>query len=363
MIFSILVVFISIVGLMIIHEFGHFIIAKICKVEVKELGIGYPPRIWGKKIGKTLYSLNLLPFGAFVRLLGEEQKVKSSASFSEKPIWQRALIVLGGIFSFWIVSSILFSIVFTIGIPTIISDKQTPKNAASLPEVMVVKINKNSPADLSGLKLKDRIIAIGLKEKAKKIKVNRVSQIQEFAKTHQGKEIVLTIKRKNETFDILLVPRISPPSGEGPIGVALVRVINSSYPWYISILKGVNATFYTTLMIIKGFGQIFFNIFKGLPSGVQVIGPVGIGQLIYQYFELGFNYFLQFIGLIAVYLAIFNLLPIPAVDGGRLLFLGIEKIRGYPIKKEVEQKINSAFFLLLLFLMILVTIKDIARLF
>src|SRR4030042_6402817 len=139
MIFTIIIVFISFVILVILHEFGHFILAKIFGVKVEEFGLGYPPRLLGKKFGETIYSINLLPLGGFVKIYGQEERIDNPRSFTTKPFWQRALIILGGIISFWVVSAILLSIVMAIGAPTAIEDEEN--GGMVNPKVQIIAIS------------------------------------------------------------------------------------------------------------------------------------------------------------------------------------------------------------------------------
>lgn len=364
MLFTIFIVAISLIGLLIIHELGHFVFAKKFGVKVEEFGIGLPPRIVGKKIGETIYSLNLLPLGAFVKIKGEEGESEDPRSFSKKPIWQRAIIILGGIFSFWVVAFVIFSVVFSTGVPTAIPDElneDLSKKIVQTPSVLLIGVNENSPADIAGLEVGDRIIY--LKNNAEKIEPTKISEVQAFISFYQGEEIILGIQRGSQLLDIVLVPRISPPEGEGALGVALVRAGILAYPWYEAPLRAIETCVVTTYDIALGLGQALLRVVQGRPVGVELVGPIGIGKMVSQHFTLGINYFLQFIAVIALYLALFNLLPIPAVDGGRFVFLIIEKIKGSPINRKIEQNINGVVFAFLIILMILVTIKDIVKLF
>lgn len=346
-------------GLVVLHEFGHFILAKKFGVKVEEFGIGYPPRIFSKKIGETIYSLNLLPFGAFVKLPGELERIEDEQSFSKQPIGKRTLIILGGVLSFWIIAIILFSIVFVLGTQMAIGDEID--SGIINPKVQISAVISDSPANLAGLKPGDTIL--NLQSQNLNLKVEKVKEVQEFTNQNLGQEITLTIERGKEVFDVSLVPRTSPPSGEGPMGVALVRTVVKSYPWYQALWQAISATANMTLAIIKGYQQVIKNLISGLPWGIELTGPVGIFNLLSQASQLGLNYFLQFVGIIAIYIALFNILPIPAVDGGKLLFLGIEFIRKKPVSQKVEQNITAFFFSLLLILMVWVTIKDIKKLF
>ena len=361
MIFTIFIAFCSLIGLIVLHELGHFIIAKRFGVKVEEFGIGYPPRIFAKKIGETIYSLNLLPFGAFVKMPGEIEKIEDHRSFSAQPVLKRALIAFGGVLSFWIMAAILFSIVFGLGTQVAIGDEEN-HNLIN-PKVQIAAVATNSPAEKAGIKAGDTIASLKLKIKNEKLKINTVKEAQEFTNLHRGEEIVLTIERGKEIFETSLVPRVSPPAGEGAMGVALVRTALKSYPWHLAPFEGIKATVNLTGAIIGGYIQAITNVVKGLPSGVQLTGPVGILHLFTQASQLGINYFIQFTGLIAIYIALFNVLPIPAVDGGKLLFLAIEAVRKKPISQKTEQSVTTFFFSILILLMIWVTIKDITRIF
>ena len=181
MIFTILIAVFSIIGLLVIHEFGHFVVAKKFGVKVEEFGVGYPPRLFGKKIGQTLYSINLIPFGAFVKIPEDDQR------FAGKPVWQRALILLGGVVSFWIVAAILLSIVFGIGAPVAISD--TEPGPLINPKVQILAVAPHSPAEKAGIKPGDTI-----KE------FNKVKEVQEFTEANKGKVVTLIIERGEKKY-------------------------------------------------------------------------------------------------------------------------------------------------------------------
>ncbi len=191
----------------------------------------------------------------------------------------------------------------------------------------------------------------------------KINEVQDFINKHLEESITLKIERVKEIFDVSLTPRKSPPKGEGPLGVALVKTAIKKYPWYLAPWQGILATANLTSDIIFGYIRAIKNVIARVPSGVELIGPIGVFHLLSQASQVGINYFLQFLGMIAVYTALFNALPIPAVDGGKLLFLGIEAVRRKPISQETEEKITTFFFGIIIIVAFLVTIKDILKFF
>ncbi len=358
MFLNLILAFFSLIGLIILHELGHFVFAKKFGVKVEEFGIGYPPRLLSKKIGETVYSLNVLPFGAFVKILGEEKRTTDPRSFSAQPIKKRVWIVLGGVLSFWVISAILLSIVMVIGQPVMVGDEES---GVLNPRVQIIGVAPGSPAEETGLKMGDTIEEVLVNNSS--VPIFKIFEFQKIVENYKGREIVLKIKRGKETFETKIVPRLSPPENEGPIGITLARVGIKKWPWYQAPWQGIKATINLTLGIIQGLGYAVFRAIKGLPTQAQLIGPVGIFALFSQMTKLGTVYFIQMIVLVSLHLAIFNLLPIPVFDGGKLLFLGIEAIRKKPVSERVERNLSAFFFVLLIILMIVVVIKDINRFF
>jgi len=356
MILTIFIAFFSLIGLIVLHEFGHFILAKKFGIKVEEFGVGFPPRLFGKKLGETIYSLNLLPFGAFVKIHGEEGGIEDYRSFIGKPMWQRILIVLGGVVSFWIISAIILSMVAGVwGLPTAVKDEED-HNLVN-PRVQITALNPDSPAKNASLKVGDTIVGF-----------HKVKEVQEFIAENQGKEITLTIKRGKEVFEKKMIPRVSPPEGEGAIGVGLTRVALKSYSWYQAPVQGVIACGNLTFNIVWGWILGLKSVlgWAELPEGVEMrmVGPLGIFDLLREYFERGIYYFLFLVSVISIALALVNILPIPALDGGKLMFLAIEAVRKKPVNRKIEQHITTIFFILLITLMIFITIKfDIPRIF
>ncbi|MBU4204663.1 site-2 protease family protein [Patescibacteria group bacterium] len=358
MILAIIIAFFSVIFLMIIHEFGHFIAAKKSGLNVEEFGIGYPPRICGKKIGKTLYSLNLFPFGAFVKIPGEIGGIEDRHSFSGLSMPKKVFIVLGGIISFWVAAIIIFTVVFNIGVEIPISDEDDPLLTGA--KIQVLNVHQDSPAEISGIKRGDIIKELWV-EGSDKIIASRINDFQDFIEVNKGKKVYFIIQRGNQSLNISLVPRVSPPQNEGLIGVQLQRTATliEKYPWYQTPIKGLVYCGEISVKAIGGLVGILSDLItgKGVPAGAEPAGPIGITVYLARAAELGIGFFLYFIGAISVLLAIFNLLPIPALDGGKLLFLAIEKIKGKSISPKIEQTITVIFFFMLITLSIFVTIK------
>ncbi|PIS17329.1 MAG: hypothetical protein COT59_01120 [Candidatus Nealsonbacteria bacterium CG09_land_8_20_14_0_10_42_14] len=355
MVLTIFIAFISLIGLIVLHEFGHFILAKKFGIKVDEFGIGYPPRLLGKKIGETIYSLNLLPFGAFVSIRGERGGIEDYHSFSGKPMWQRVSIILGGVVSFWLISALLLSIVAGVwGLPVAVADEDN-HNLID-PKVQITALLPDSPAKAADLRLGDTFVGF-----------SKVQDVKNYIAGHPGEAIVFELKRGKDVFEREIIPERS-LEGEGFIGVGLTRIALKPYSWYKAPLMGVAACGQLTYNIVSGWWLGLKSVLglAQLPEGVEMemMGPLGILDLLREYFALGINYFLFLISLISIALALANILPIPALDGGKLVFLAIEAIRGKSVNQKLEQNITATFFILLIILMIFVTIKfDIPRVF
>jgi len=354
--------FLSLIALMIIHEFGHFIIAKKFGVRIDEFGIGYPPRLFWKKIGETIYSVNLLPLGAFVRIYGEEGGVDDYRSFANLKIWKRVLIVIGGVVAFWIAAIIIFSVVFAMGADIPVGDQDI--SGVSKAEVRVVSVAQDSPAGSAGIVITDTIKSVEVDGLV--LEINKIEDFQKVTDEYRGRKVAVLIERGDSELTFNLIPRVSPPAGQGPAGIGLQRMATliEKYPWYTAPWHGIAYTWQTTVDGAKGFYLIFSNLItgKGAPEGASFLGPLGITVFLANAASYGIGFFLYFIGIISVFVAIFNLFPIPALDGGKLIFLIIEKIKGKPVSPKIEQRITVIFFLILIALSIFVTIKfDIPR--
>lgn len=356
-----IIIFIVILSVLIfVHEFGHFAVAKKSGVRVDEFGFGFPPRIFGVKKGETLYSLNLIPIGGFVKIYGEQGEGKNEPnSFVSKDISRRTLILSAGVLMNFFLAMFLLSIGNKIGLPTIVDEHSEP-GVVRAAKVQISEIVANSPAEAAGLKTGD--IISGLKD-SEEIKVSTPREVQFFIDKHKGEKIILIVKRGNEALDISLIPRENPPAEEGPLGVALINTAIVSYPLIKSISKGVMDTINLTILIAVALGGILYRALVGLPVGEALTGPVGIYNITSQAAGMGFIYLLQLAALLSINLAIINILPFPALDGGRLLFLAIEKIKGTPVSQRIENLVHTIGFVLLIIFMLLITYKDLTKFF
>ena len=361
MILTIIIVLFSLVLLTALHELGHFLLARKFGVRVEEFGIGYPPRIFGKKIGQTIYSLNLLPFGAFVRILGDEETDNSQESFSQKSLWQRALILVGGVVSFWLIAAIIFTIIIGVGgIPTAVDDSFA--EAGANPFIQILQVAPKSPADLAGIKPGDKIINLNFA--SENLQSGKVGEAQEFIASHKGEEIQMGVIRGDKEIDIAVTPRVDPPMGEGALGIAMARVVLTKTAWYRAPYKGIGITIAQTKNIPLTLVKAIKSKMQGEKrNDLQFVGPIGLGQIMGQALGQGWGNYLMLIAMISIWMALFNLLPIPALDGGRLLFLGIELVRRKPVNPIIEKRITAVFFFIMIGFMALVSIKDIIKLF
>ncbi len=351
--FTVLIIIISLVILIFLHELGHFLVAKKYGVKVEEFGIGIPPRLYGKKIGETLYSINWIPLGGFVRLYGEDRDIKDDRSFSQKPIYQRALIVFAGVAAFFVIAFVVFSIHSMVGVRTIAEDGK-PREEMNNPEVFVTGVLSESPAEDAGIKSGDVLLKIDGED------VDYPSNAISMLRDKKGEEVNVLINRGKEDVSMILFPREDDSLEGGVVGFSMVMTEEKVYPFYKAPVQGVIRTGEMTFTVFYGFYSLFNSFVTGtpLPLGMEIGGPVAVVDIGASAFSRGISDFLQFLGAITVSLAVINILPIPALDGGRLAFLLIEKIKGTPLPQKIEYGLNATFFLLLMGLMIFITFKD-----
>lgn len=363
MIFTVFI-FIGILGaLVLVHELGHFLMAKRAGIRVEEFGIGFPPRIIGRRVGETLYSLNIVPLGGFVRIFGEEGEGRGDPrSFVSKPVPVRLSILLAGVVMNFLFASLLFSFNFSQGLPTTYDEELLDSHAEYRDiKVQIVGVRPESPAEEAGIQMGDTVREVSGRD-GFSVRISTAEDLISTVDMHLGEEIRLHLSRGKEEFSVLVVPRLSPPEGEGAMGVLLERTALVSYPWYLALFKGIEFSFKVLSTIISAFWAMFADfVMRGVISPDAAAGPVGIAVLTSRFAKLGFFYLVQFTALLSLNLAIINAIPFPALDGGRAFFVIIETIKGSPLSAKFERRAHAVGFAILILLIVLITIKDIAR--
>lgn len=347
---SALVFFITLSILVLVHELGHFLAARKAGIGVEEFGFGYPPKLWGKKIKGTIYSLNLLPFGGFVKLKGEElgEKAVGSDTFWAKSKKARTGVILAGVIANFILAIVCFSVVYAVsGIPVKIG------------KVKIEEIAVGSPADQAGLKAGDLIIGVD---------DHKLALVEDFVRTveaKKGQEINLLIER-DKPLVLKITPRPNPPQGEGALGVIITDMEMKKLSWwktpFFGAYYGTKEALGWGSLIAGSVGKMVWNLVSSGIVPKDVAGPIGIYQASSQVSRQGFLAILQFIGILSVNLAVLNILPFPALDGGRLVFIGYELVARRKPKPKIEHWINAIGMAVLLTLIVLVTIGDLRRL-
>lgn len=360
--------FLILTVLVLIHEFGHYIVARLIGVDVEEFGFGLPPRIAGKRIGKTIYSINWLPFGGFVRLAGEDEEEGAihkhekghSKQQLQKYFWartklERSAILLAGVTMNFLLAVAITAILLTRGI-------QEP-----VPKVYVRSVVPDSPSAAAGIQAEDRILSVKFRTaggQPSELPTKRPEDLQAVTKEHLGEEVILVVERGDRTFETALIPRKDPPAGQGAMGLAidydskLLKV-----PWYQSPVTAVGVTLQRGREMIVSIASLPVRILRQEGNvSEEVAGPIGIAQITGQAKRIGVDAVLNLISILSLSLAILNTLPIPALDGGRFLFVIIEALVGKRVRPAFERYAHQIGMLILLSLIVLVSINDILRL-
>lgn len=327
--FGILFIIIGLSALVFVHELGHLLAAKRFGMDVLEFGIGFPPRIASVMRGGTRYSLNAIPIGGFVRLKGELSD-DGEGSFVRYARRKRAIVLLGGVFMNFIAGWLIFSVVAWMGSPQ---------------AIVITTVMPDSPAASAGLVAGD--IISGFPD---------AQSFVSFVNAHKGETAEFDVRRASENIRVRAVPRANAGPHEGALGVALADSGAPSAGFFKGIAQGFLTACAVAWSVIIGLSAVF-------REPAAVVGPVGIISIAADAGQMGIAYALQLLGIISLNLAVLNLLPIPALDGGRLAFMGLEALRGKKFGAYAEAHANAIGFALLLFLILLVTVKDIGALF
>jgi regulator of sigma E protease len=349
--------------LVVIHELGHFFAAKFFGVRVEEFGVGYPPR--ARKLFTwrgTLFTLNWLPFGGFVKIFGEDEAADADPrSFAQQAFWKRAIILVAGVASNILLAIVLYSASFAIGF--LGSAKDFPQSIQLAPEhVVVTGVLKNSPAQIAGLKGGDTILSLGSGTDTDT--VTTPQNLITFIHAHGAAPLRVTVLRGDKMQTFTATPNATLSSGKPGIGIDITSAARMRLPLGAAIKTGFAYTFAEFKSIFVGLGQIVSGVFGRGPNILgEVAGPVGIAKIAGAAFTLGLGSFLSFMALISVNLAVVNLLPFPALDGGRLVLECFASKGRSRIPGKVVSWLNQIGFLILIVLMLYVTYHDIARIF
>lgn len=364
---SVILFLIILVILILVHEFGHFIVAKRFGIRVDEFGIGFPPKaVTLAKYKGTEYTLNWLPLGGFVKIFGENPNEESlrgpdrARSFVHKPKIVQATVLFAGVAFNILFAWILFSVVFMLGMPSALSEEEVGSSHSV--RLIISEVLKDSPAEMAGLMSGDELLSLSTIEgSAGELFPSTVS---DFIMEQEGKEIAISVKRGEEVKEILLVPELGVIEGEPSrpaIGVAMGLIGRLQFSPPAALWQGAKFTVEITKLIAVAIFTFLLSAVTLSANLSEIAGPVGIVSLVGDASALGFVFILNFTAFISINLAIINLLPVPALDGGRLLFLLIEVIKGSPIKPSIANTVNTIGFALLILLMLVVTYSDILR--
>lgn len=342
--------------LVLVHELGHFLAARKHGVKVEEFGFGFPPRLGGIKKGETLYSFNMLPLGGFVKIFGEDSAFSDDPrSFASKSIPKRASMLVAGVFFNLILAYLLFSFVLWFGMPVDASDPLWEGRVGDS-QITILDVMKESAAERAGLQIGD--VLVGLQSEEEILLPETIGQIQSFTRQHQGEVTGITVLRDEKQFQ-LSATLSGEGSEEGILGIAMADIGIVREPWYRALWSGFRMTIATFTGTVKGLALLVGMLVSGESVSGLVSGPVGIFSIVGSSMEFGMSFVLVLVATLSVNLALINLIPFPALDGGRLLFLAIEGVRGRPINQKVSQWAHAVGFSLLILLMIIITYYDV----
>jgi regulator of sigma E protease len=336
---GILTFFVILATLVVAHEIGHFSFAKLFGVRVEEFGVGFPPRVRSWRRGGTMYSLNAIPLGGFVKMYGENGSSDAPDSFGAKRPWQRLIILIAGPFMNLLLALVLFFVTFAIAFP----DGST----------VISRVQPKSPAVTAGLRAGDRIIEVDQQP------VSYRSQLQQVVDAHLGKPVDLLVLRGKQKLTVRVTPRQNPKAGQGPIGILLAHQVMRRYSPVTAAQK--------SLQTMRDFAAGTFQMLISIPrhGTAQVSGPIGIADTTTRTVSAtpqnGIAPLLLLVALLSGSLGLMNLLPIPALDGGRVLFVLISWARRRNVDPEVEGLVHLLGMTVLLLLIILISYQDVVR--
>jgi regulator of sigma E protease len=387
------ILFIAILALLVlVHEFGHFIVARKSGMKVYEFGFGFPPRAFGMykdpSTGKwvfvrgkgkntlketvggedrahpdefpsTLYSFNWLPLGGFVKIKGENgEESAQTDSFGHKKYWQKALTLIAGVSMNVLLAMVLLSIGFMIGLPAETAVLDDPHAiVVEEPAVVAQQIEPGSPAERAGVQYGDKLVSMN------GVPLITSQDLVSYVETYPEEESVLQVMRGDDVVSLTITPEFLSEGDSIPrLGIVLADVGVVRYPWYIAIWKGVVGALIGVINIFFAFYILIRDLVLGHGLAFAVSGPVGIAVVVGESARLGIAHLINVTAMLSLSLAVINILPIPALDGGRLLFVTIERIFKKPVPMKYEQMAHTIGFVLLMALIVVVTWRDVVGL-
>jgi regulator of sigma E protease len=375
--------------LVLVHELGHFAVAKWTGMRVDEFGIGFPPKLFGIRKGETEYTFNLLPIGGFVKIAGEDGdssasspvpsearnrqsealaeageggedgSSESSRLFTSKSKWAQTAVLVAGVTMNVLLAWLLFTLAFSFGVRSAVSEAEASPEAV----LTITEVVAGSPADKAGIPQGAEVI--GAASNGEHLTLFTPSAFSEFVAAHGTGQIELTYTTPSGEHTATVAPTeglITDDANRAAIGVGLAQIDIVKRPLGRAIMDAGTHTITSIKEIVLGIGQLAYNSIRGTADFSQVAGPVGIVGLVGQASAYGLTTLLTFTAFISLNLAVINILPFPALDGGRLLFVVIEAVKGSPIQARYAALLNTIGFFLLMILMVAVTWHDIARL-
>ena len=372
-IFLLIVSLLLFVGLVIAHEFGHFIMARRNGVDVEEFGLGFPPKAFSRKTKEGfIFSVNWLPLGGFVRLRGEHDADTEKGSYGAASLWVKTKIMAAGVVMNLLVAFVLFTVLALMGMPKLVDNQFSIASDTKVVQnrVLVDAVESGSPADQIGIKPNDQLIKIGLVGQSLQ-DISSANNLPQLTKQFAGQKVEVVYLRGNKQYQstttLLSTQAVASSSKNGPKGY--FGVVPSSFSlirstWSAPIVAlGLMKQF--TVLTFQGLGGVIVNLGHGRVSKAssQVTGPVGIFFLLKNVSQLGFPFVLSIIALISLTLAIMNILPIPALDGGHLFVTLITNLFHKRLNQSTEEWIHGTGFAFLLILVALITVADVRRFF
>jgi len=367
-----IIIFVAVLSILVfVHELGHFLMARRSGMGVHEFGFGFPPRVVGlqklngkwRLVGRkekstteaTIYSVNAIPLGGFVKIMGEDNdSAEDPQSFSNKSFGARFFTLAAGVMMNVLAAWLIFSVGFMIGLPVAINDFDDLPKGGNFTEqqVLIGQVRADSAGEQAGLLANDIILNVDGQE------LSEIGALQDYILANQGQELLFEVRRLNEQLVIPVQTSLEASPEEGIVGIGLGYYGKLKFNPEVALWQGAETTVRQLRAIFTGLYTVFTT-----SEGIKGIGgPVKIAQLTGQVADLGLIPLLQFTAFLSLNLAILNSLPIPALDGGRMLFLIIEKLRGKPNNQSMEQYANAIGFMLLLLLMAVITVRDVSQL-